>query len=374
MPWPIAPGSLVFITRAVGICLGRLNLRLAGRHVFGTGELFELHQLCARRSRAGSGQLKLGTQMAVVHVKQRIAGLHMRSDPLDRYVNLDAPRLKAPIQRQYFVTPARGCPSPRSNAQTGVRGGVRGGSRSRDRLRMRVDVFRRQRAASARPSSARAITGNSSCHSLVSLPVRWSRVVRGVLRWISTRSISAVAHVNDALTVMQNAVVVSHDDDGAVGFHRDLAEQFHHRRPAWRPAPRSAHRRPATAACAQAPGRSPRAVAVRRRVARERHSPGLRVRHVPGPHALPGARLAAGYAGDQERQAGVLGRGQGRQQVVLLEDEAEIASAEIDEIVVVAASTGRFPARAPIPPRDRAGRRESKSTSSCRSPTGRPAA
>ena len=139
----------------------------------------------------------------------------------------------------------------------------------------------------------------------------------------------AVVHVGDPVAEVEDAVVVGDDHDGAVGPDGRLAEQFHDGQ-----AGLVVERRGRLVADQQArlvdqgAGRSPRAAAGRRRAASAGSRSCPPCRAAPGPRGPCATAFALRPAGDDQRDRRVLGRRQGRQQVVLLEDEADPPGAE----------------------------------------------
>ena len=157
---------------------------------------------------------------------------------------------------------------------------------------------------------------------------------------------------------------------------RHLAHQLHHRRARVScPAPRSARRTRAAAAREPAPGRWPPAAAARRTVARARVQPGRPARRGSSSSLRLRDRLRRGPPVDQQRHRGVLRGRQRRQQVELLEHEADVrrrGTAPSARRAIRGRSCPSTSALARVGSRMPGDR--PRSASSSRSPTARPAA
>ena len=145
---------------------------------------------------------------------------------------------------------------------------------------------------------------------------------------------AAVLHPQHALRLRGDAVVVRHDDDRLPALGRERGEELDDLA---RPSPsrgcRSARRRARRAGSSRARARSRRAAARRRRAAtadarRARSSP------TSASSASRAPQLVRRHARGRELGLDVLERGQRRDQVERLEDEAERAQPDLGELVV----------------------------------------
>ena len=114
----------------------------------------------------------------------------------------------------------------------------------------------------------------------------------------------AVVHVGDAVAELEDAVVVGHDDHGAVGPDGRLAEQLHDGESRSRGrAPRSARRRPGAWDRAPGPARWPRAASGRPRAGRAGCSVFLPMPMSREDLAGPPDRRVLAPAGDHQRES-----------------------------------------------------------------------
>ena len=260
-----------------------------------------------------------------------------------------------------IVTSLRGAVGRRADVD-------RGGAGPRRRRPCRRRSRRRRRPASCEeggrgrlPARARRsgeghrmlleVRRNGSEHFAEELAgARVLRVVEHLRRAGPVRRSRPLVHEDDRVgDLAGEADLVGDDDQRGAGRGQVLDDRRAPRRPARGRARRSARRTGSRRAAARAPGRSPRAAAGRRTAAAGRRRPCRRARParaVLRAWAIAAARLAA--AGGDRRLGDVVQHGQVREQVEVLEDEADPAAAGAGWRARAARAAGRRPGGTPI--------------------------
>ena len=143
------PRPFVFVERPFGICLGRLDLGLAGWNFLGTRLVFESRQLRTGRRRSRLRERELGLQLPIVDPKERVPFRDGSSDALYRHIDFQHDPRKGGANRDVLRgglkdtgrgdRTAKGCPCGRVRRREARQGPL-----------LRVDMLGRQKQHRAR--------------------------------------------------------------------------------------------------------------------------------------------------------------------------------------------------------------------------------